>query len=134
MQPGSRRWASSLAGFYYGNARAREYADRPVQRRVRRKNLYLHPGIYEPEPHKAMTPTAENKDNDLKKGATEDESKNEKAMTSMAGQLGHRDEDPMIKSADSDFPEPGESPEHNGQFKGPNQKDEDTRYDPKCNL
>jgi hypothetical protein len=30
----------------------------------------------------------------------------------MQGQLGHRDQDPMLKSADTDFPEPGESPEH----------------------
>jgi hypothetical protein len=30
----------------------------------------------------------------------------------MQGQLGHRDQDPMLKSADTDVPEPGESPEH----------------------
>jgi hypothetical protein len=75
-----------------------------------------------------MTPTDQNNDNDLKKGAIEDEAPGEKNMTSMAGQLGHRDEDPMIKSADSDFPEPGESPEHSGEIKEPNQKDKDTLY------
>jgi len=35
--------------------------------------------------------------------------------TSMQGQLGHRDQDPMLKSADTDFPEPGENPEHSGE-------------------
>jgi hypothetical protein len=29
-------------------------------------------------------------------------------------QLGHRDQDPMLKDADTDFPEPGENPEHSG--------------------
>ena len=30
----------------------------------------------------------------------------------LADQLGHRDQDPLIKDADSDFPEPGNSAEH----------------------
>lgn len=30
-------------------------------------------------------------------------------------QLGHRDQDPLIKGADTDFPEPGENPEHSGE-------------------
>ena len=75
-----------------------------------------------------MTPTDQNKDNDLKKGAMEDETRDEKAMTSMAGQLGHRDQDPLLKSNDTDFPEPGESPEHQGQIKERNRKDQDTRF------
>jgi hypothetical protein len=33
----------------------------------------------------------------------------------MQGQLGHRDQDPMLKGADTDFPEPGGSPEHTGE-------------------
>jgi hypothetical protein len=33
----------------------------------------------------------------------------------MQGQLGHRDQDPLLKSADTDFPEPGGSPEHSGE-------------------
>jgi len=79
-----------------------------------------------------MTPTDENKDNDLMKGATEDEAPGEKNMTSMTGQLGHRDDDPMIKDADSDFPEPGESPEHSGEVKEPNQanKGNEKQYAP----
>ncbi|HTK94869.1 MAG TPA: hypothetical protein VL382_04460 [Terriglobales bacterium] len=75
-----------------------------------------------------MKPTDQNTDNDLKKGATEDEAAGEKSMTSMSGQLGHRDQDPLLKSSDSDFPEPGESPEHMGQFKERNRKDQDTRF------
>jgi hypothetical protein len=30
----------------------------------------------------------------------------------MRDQLGHRNADPMVDGADSDFPEPGHSPEH----------------------
>jgi hypothetical protein len=75
-----------------------------------------------------MTPTDQNKDNDLKKGAMEDEAPGEKAMTTLSGQLGHRDQDPLLKSNDSDFPEPGESPEHQGQIKERNRKDQDTRF------
>ena len=69
-----------------------------------------------------MNPTDQNQDNDLKKGATEDETPGDKNMTSMTGQLGHREEDPMIKDADSDFPEPGQSPEHSGEHKAGERK------------
>ena len=74
-----------------------------------------------------MTPTDQNTDNDLRKGAIEEDNPHDKPMTSLAGQLGHRDQDPLIKSSDSDFPEPGENPEHMGQFKERNRKDQDTR-------
>lgn len=55
------------------------------------------------------------KDQDRTKGAVEQEEKDSSDNTSMEGQLGHRDQDPMLKSADSDFPEPGGSPEHSGE-------------------
>jgi hypothetical protein len=55
------------------------------------------------------------KDQDRFKGALETEEKGQEGNTSMQGQLGHRDQDPMLKAADSDFPEPGESPEHTGK-------------------
>jgi len=29
--------------------------------------------------------------------------------------LSHRESDPLIKASDSDFPEPGSSPEHSGE-------------------
>ena len=76
-----------------------------------------------------MMPTEQNTDNDLRKGAMEDEALGERPMTSMNGQLGHRDQDPLLKSSDSDFPEPGETPEHMGQFKSPNVKEQDTDYE-----
>ena len=55
------------------------------------------------------------KDQDRSKGAVEQEEKSPGDNTSMQGQLGHRDQDSMLKSADSDFPEPGGSPEHTGE-------------------
>jgi len=55
------------------------------------------------------------KDQDRGKGAVEQAEQGQPGNTSMQGQLGHRDEDPMIKSADTDFPEPGGNPEHSGE-------------------
>jgi hypothetical protein len=55
------------------------------------------------------------KDQDRSKGAVEPEEKGQADSTSMQGQLGHRDQDPMLKAADTDFPEPGGSPEHTGE-------------------
>ncbi|MGA7909854.1 MAG: hypothetical protein WCA16_20780 [Candidatus Sulfotelmatobacter sp.] len=53
-------------------------------------------------------------DQDLAKGATEAEEHTHDGNIGLAGQLGHRDQDPRIKGYDTDFPEPGESPEHSG--------------------
>jgi len=55
------------------------------------------------------------RDQDRCKGAIEQDAPNEEGNTSLQGQLGHRDQDPILKSADTDFPEPGESPEHSGE-------------------
>jgi hypothetical protein len=55
------------------------------------------------------------KDQDRSKGAVEQEEKGQADNTSMQGQLGHRDQDAMLKDADTDFPEPGGSPEHTGE-------------------
>ena len=54
-------------------------------------------------------------DNDLRKGATEDESVGEHAQNSMQGQLPHRGQDALMKDNDTDYPEPGSNPEHSGQ-------------------
>ena len=67
-------------------------------------------------------------DQDRAKGAVEQDRPQEPAgNTSMQGQLGHRDQNPMLKSSDSDFPEPGGSPEHsqepNHETKGVSKKD-----------
>lgn len=58
---------------------------------------------------------AGHKDQDWGKGAVEQDSSDHSGNNSMRGQLGHRDQDPLIKSSDTDFPEPGENPEHSGE-------------------
>ena len=65
------------------------------------------------------------KDQDRFKGALEKEDPTQEGNSSMHGQLGHRDQDPMLKAADTDFPEPGESPEHTGEKQSPNEQDLD---------
>jgi hypothetical protein len=55
------------------------------------------------------------KDQDKSKGAVEQDEHNQGGNTSLRGQLGHRDQDPRIKRLDTDFPEPGENPEHSGE-------------------
>lgn len=61
-------------------------------------------------------------DGDEHKGAVEDDSPHLRddhpvPHGSMTGQLGHRNADEMINGSDSDYPEPGSSPEHSGQHK-----------------
>ena len=54
-------------------------------------------------------------DQDTAKGAMETEDHKIAGNIGMQEQLGHRDQDPMLKDADTDFPEPGENPEHSGE-------------------
>jgi len=54
-------------------------------------------------------------DNDFRKGAFEEDNPHDKPQTSLAGQLPHRGADPLTQGLDTDFPEPGENPEHSGQ-------------------
>ncbi len=61
-----------------------------------------------------MTKISDN-DPDRGKGATEGEARDHDANAGLAGQLGHRDQDPLIKGSDTDYPEPGGSPEHSGE-------------------
>ena len=56
-------------------------------------------------------------DQDLGKGAKETEDHKGEGNIGLQEQLGHRDQDPMLKDADTDFPEPGENPEHTGERK-----------------
>ena len=65
------------------------------------------------------------RDQDREKGAVEQDERTQTGNTSMKGQLGHRDQDPMLKAADSDFPEPGENPEHTGGVEAINEHDID---------
>ena len=55
------------------------------------------------------------KDQDRSKGAVEQDERDQSDNTSMQGQLGHRDQDPLLKSADTDFPEPDGGLEHTGE-------------------
>ena len=54
-------------------------------------------------------------DQDAGKGAVEQDSPQQETNTSLQGQLPHRNENPLVKSRDTDFPEPGENPEHSGE-------------------
>lgn len=56
-------------------------------------------------------------DQDAAKGAIETENHDTPGNIGLQQQLGHRDQDPMLKDADTDFPEPGENPEHSGEPK-----------------
>jgi len=53
-------------------------------------------------------------DPDRAKGATEGEEHDHDGNLALSEPLGHRDQDPLIKG-DSDYPEPGNSPEHTGE-------------------
>jgi len=66
---------------------------------------------------------AQTKDQDRFKGAVEQDAPGQDGNTSLDGQLGHRNQDPLIKSNDTDFPEPGENPEHSGEPEADKQKD-----------
>lgn len=55
------------------------------------------------------------RDEFLRKGALEQEAPDQIGNACMRGQLGHRTDDPLIKAADTDFPEPGENVEHSGE-------------------
>jgi hypothetical protein len=54
-------------------------------------------------------------DPDRAKGAVEPEPHGRDGNIGLEEQLGHRDQDPQVKGADSDFPEPGGNPEHSGE-------------------
>jgi hypothetical protein len=62
-------------------------------------------------------PKQDRPDSDIHKGAVEQEisQPSSTGLPNLHDQLGHRDEDELIKDADTDFPEPGSSPEHSGQ-------------------
>jgi hypothetical protein len=57
-------------------------------------------------------------DEDANKGVVEDDPRDpggDKSQVSVEGQLGHRDQDPMLKDNDTDFPEPDALEEHTGE-------------------
>jgi hypothetical protein len=60
------------------------------------------------------------RDEDLRKGSVGDDGRESDAVrraqqVSYAGQLGHRDQDQMLKDSDTDFPEPDAKAEHTGE-------------------
>ena len=62
------------------------------------------------------------KDQDCGKGAVEQSEPGESGNTTLRGQLGHRGQPPLVKQSDTDFPEPGENPEHSGEPEEPEKK------------
>jgi hypothetical protein len=62
------------------------------------------------------------KDQDCGKGAVEANEPDQSGNTSLSGQLGHRGEPALVKESDSDFPEPGQNPEHSGEPQEPEKK------------
>jgi len=70
-------------------------------------------------------------DDDLKKGAVETDKPKQHSQSSMKGQLPHRTEDTRIKGRDTDFPEPGENPEHSGEAVDPGFKQKTNQNDKK---
>jgi hypothetical protein len=64
-------------------------------------------------------PKQEHPDGDLHKGAVETETTvpATNGEPYLQGQLGHRDEDELLKDSDTDFPEPGNTPEHSGEHR-----------------
>jgi hypothetical protein len=65
-------------------------------------------------------PTTSRPDEGMRKGAVEDDKPHPDTNRrpqhgSLSGQLGHRDQDEMLKDADTDFPEPDAEAEHSGR-------------------
>ena len=61
-------------------------------------------------------------DEGMRKGAVEGDapyslSEQRPQHGSLSGQLGHRDQDEMLKDADTDFPEPDAEAEHSGKLR-----------------
>ncbi len=50
------------------------------------------------------------------KGAVEQDRPEQPTNTSLTGQIGHRNKGPIVNTQDTDFPEPGENPEHSGEL------------------
>lgn len=78
------------------------------------------------------TPDQNARDEDSGKGAVEQDKPNQKTNVSRTGENGHRDQDPMLKAGNSDFPEPGENEEHTGEPHTKNELDRDTEANPEA--
>lgn len=67
------------------------------------------------------------RDEDEAKGAVEQDQRSQKTNVSRTGQNPNRDPDPLLKSSNSDYPEPGQNEEHTGEPHSHNQLDDDTK-------
>lgn len=74
--------------------------------------------------------TKKHRDQDISKGTVEQNTPGQKTQVSLTGQSGHRDQDPLLKANDSDFPEPGQNEEHTGEPQAQNQLTQDTEVSP----
>ena len=75
----------------------------------------------------AKRPTEKAPDSDAGKGAVEqDRPEQETNMAPLDAQLDHQFQDPLNKSNDTDFPEPGQNPEYSMEKQDRNQLDQDT--------
>ncbi len=64
------------------------------------------------------TPATTRPDEDVRKGAVEEEAPpadRASGQQPFAGQLGHRDQNDLLKDSDTDFPEPDAKAEHSGR-------------------
>lgn len=69
-------------------------------------------------------------DADISKGAVEQDDRSQPTNTSLSGQLPHRTSNRLVKSNDSDFPEPGNNPEHSGESMDKNLPQDEERNNP----
>ena len=74
-----------------------------------------------------MSSQSSSRDEDAGKGAVEQDRPDEETNVSRTGEIGHRNQDALLKSSDSDFPEPGQNEEHTGEPQGPNELQRDTK-------
>ena len=64
---------------------------------------------------KPATKSALNKDQYAHEGAVEQDAPDQKSNNSLNGQMGHRNKPDDLDTLDTDFPEPGQNPEHSGE-------------------
>jgi hypothetical protein len=77
-----------------------------------------------------MPQQRQQRDEDESKGAVEQDRRDQPTNVAFAGQNAHRDQDPLLKSNDSDYPEPGQNEEHSGEPQAHNQLADDSGCNP----
>lgn len=71
------------------------------------------------------------RDEDAGKGAVEQDRPGQTTNVAFSSQLPHRDQNPLLKNNDSDFPEPGQNEEHTGEPSAHNSLQDDAGCEPK---